>query len=135
MFNIRNAHWESNFWIWTSRKVGFSYCESIESSKFTHLTIEKDQPKMEPSFSEPLKDLLLGLLAKNPKKRLGYHGAQEVKKHPFFSNIDWDALFEKKIPPPFGKMILKKNNDPVEIYVNFRNNHLIEIGSHQRVNY
>lgn len=42
-----------------------------------------------------------GLLNRNPIKRLGAHGAQEVKAHPFFSVIDWNALYNKKITPPF----------------------------------
>lgn len=31
--------------------------------------------------------------------RLGYNGADEIKSHPFFKNIDWDNI--KKINPPF----------------------------------
>jgi hypothetical protein len=28
-------------------------------------------------------------------------GADEIKAHPFFQNIDWDAIYKKKIKPPF----------------------------------
>lgn len=31
----------------------------------------------------------------------GPRGADEVLTHPFFDSIDWPALLEKKIPPPF----------------------------------
>jgi len=29
-------------------------------------------------------------------KRLGYHGADEIKKHPFFKTIDWKNLRKTK---------------------------------------
>jgi hypothetical protein len=28
-----------------------------------------------------------------------------IKKHPFFKNIDWDAILQKKIKPPFTPRI------------------------------
>lgn len=43
-----------------------------------------------------------GLLNRNPKHRLGaIDDGRELRAHPFFADIDWDALREKKIPPPF----------------------------------
>uniref|UniRef100_A0A3B4A0L7 Uncharacterized protein n=1 Tax=Periophthalmus magnuspinnatus TaxID=409849 RepID=A0A3B4A0L7_9GOBI len=43
------------------------------------------------------------LLRRNPERRLGSgeKDAEEVKKQPFFRNMDWDALLHKKVPPPF----------------------------------
>ena len=29
-------------------------------------------------------------------KRLGYNGAEEIKKHPFFEDIDWDNIYKMK---------------------------------------
>ncbi len=29
---------------------------------------------------------------RDPKKRLGYRGAAEVKAHPFFQSIDWEKI-------------------------------------------
>jgi len=34
----------------------------------------------------------------------------EITKHPWFAGIDWTALAEKKLSPPF-KPKIKKNND------------------------
>eukprot|EP00842_Homolaphlyctis_polyrhiza_P002432 jgi/Hompol1/318/HPOL_002902-RA len=47
--------------------------------------------------------LLQSLMNKVPSRRLGAGAAdaEEVKKHPYFANIDWDAFMRKEIPPPF----------------------------------
>ncbi|KAG8885041.1 hypothetical protein FRB98_002041 [Tulasnella sp. 332] len=48
------------------------------------------------------RDLLTKLLTRNPAQRLGVDGADEIKRHPFFSkHIDFDMLAAKKIQPPF----------------------------------
>ncbi|XP_041033002.1 serine/threonine-protein kinase N2 [Carcharodon carcharias] len=43
------------------------------------------------------------LLRRNPERRLGSseRDAEEVKKQPFFREIDWQALLAKKVKPPF----------------------------------
>ena len=45
--------------------------------------------------------ILNALFTHDPDKRLGSDGVDKIKKHPFFKNIDWDAIFAKKIKPPF----------------------------------
>ncbi|XP_056091533.1 serine/threonine-protein kinase N2 [Rhinichthys klamathensis goyatoka] len=47
------------------------------------------------------------LLRRNPERRLGAgeRDAQDVKKHLFFRNIDWDGLLAKKVKPPFVPII------------------------------
>ncbi|CAG8615220.1 11591_t:CDS:2 [Dentiscutata heterogama] len=53
-------------------------------------------------FSEDAKSLIKGLLARNPHNRLGSHNdAEEIKNHPFFANVDWDALYRKQVSPPY----------------------------------
>ncbi|AGO12867.1 AaceriADL389Wp [[Ashbya] aceris (nom. inval.)] len=43
-----------------------------------------------------------GLLNRNPKHRLGaVNDGAEVRAHPFLCDIDWEALRNKQIPPPF----------------------------------
>jgi len=39
------------------------------------------------------------LLTLNPEERLGANGAREVKKHPFFEEINWDTILTQE--PPF----------------------------------
>jgi serine/threonine protein kinase len=47
------------------------------------------------------KDLICKLMNRNPKKRLGtVGGAEEIKKHPFFKNIDWDKMYKRVYKPP-----------------------------------
>jgi len=48
------------------------------------------------------RNFVKGLLNRNPKHRLGANrGASELKAHPFFADVDWDALGKKKVVPPF----------------------------------
>lgn len=41
------------------------------------------------------------LLNRNPTKRLGANGGNEVKAHPFFACVDWDLLYQRRVTPPF----------------------------------
>ncbi|EOA82913.1 uncharacterized protein SETTUDRAFT_95441 [Exserohilum turcica Et28A] len=48
------------------------------------------------------RNFVKGLLNRNPKHRLGAtRDAEELKDHPFFADIDWDALSKKNVVPPF----------------------------------
>uniref|UniRef100_A0AAR2JHT0 protein kinase C n=1 Tax=Pygocentrus nattereri TaxID=42514 RepID=A0AAR2JHT0_PYGNA len=52
------------------------------------------------------------LLRRNPERRLGSgeKDAEEVKKQPFFRNMDWEALLLRKLPPPFVPSIGDKED-------------------------
>jgi len=56
------------------------------------------------SMSPEAKDLIVHLLNRNPSKRLGagVDGANAIKKHPFFVDINWDDVRARKlvVPPP-----------------------------------
>lgn len=39
-------------------------------------------------------------MEKNPAKRLGVNGAEEVKAHPWFQSVEWKLMLEKKVKPP-----------------------------------
>ncbi|TYZ61506.1 hypothetical protein PybrP1_006830 [[Pythium] brassicae (nom. inval.)] len=57
-----------------------------------------------PSFmSAEAKDLLTGLLTRKVGDRLGSGptDAEEIKAHPFFKGIDWEAVMNKEIVPEF----------------------------------
>lgn len=53
-------------------------------------------------ISEEAKDLILKLLERNPRERLGSGplGVQEIKEHPFFRDIDWDMVLRRQLRPP-----------------------------------
>ncbi|GER29428.1 protein kinase [Striga asiatica] len=58
-----------------------------------------------PTISFAAKDLIRGLLAKDPQKRLGFKsGATEIKKHPFFESVNW-ALIRSTVPPQIPKPV------------------------------
>ena len=57
-------------------------------------------------FSETIKDLLKQLLEKNPKKRIG--NTEEIKKHKFFKEIEWNEMEFKRIKPPLDLVKIKK---------------------------
>lgn len=63
-------------------------------------------------------DLIKKLLLNDPRKRLGANGANEIMKHPFFDDIDFNNLMLKKIKPPFMPR-LKSNTDTKYIDENF----------------
>ena len=54
-------------------------------------------------IEENAKDLINKLLNKDPEKRIGSgkEGAENIKKHPFFSDIDWNKALNKELRPPF----------------------------------
>ncbi|KAJ2410377.1 rim15, signal transduction response regulator, partial [Coemansia sp. RSA 2531] len=45
-------------------------------------------------ISPEARDFITRLLCRDPKRRLGYNGAAEVKAHPIFAGINWDTLLE-----------------------------------------
>ena len=47
------------------------------------------------------KDLIEKLFVVEPKKRLGFSSANEIKNHPFFKDIDFNKVLNKEYNPPF----------------------------------
>ena len=41
------------------------------------------------------------LMERDVKRRLGACGSDEVKRHPFFVSVDWEAMRERRVKPPF----------------------------------
>lgn len=59
-----------------------------------------------PSVSFAARDLIRGLLVKEPQHRLAYRrGATEIKQHPFFQSINW-ALIRCATPPDVPRPFL-----------------------------
>ncbi|XP_051125268.1 serine/threonine-protein kinase D6PKL2-like isoform X2 [Andrographis paniculata] len=58
-----------------------------------------------PVVSFAARDLIRGLLVKEPKQRLAYkRGATEIKQHPFFEGVNW-ALIRCATPPEIPKPV------------------------------
>lgn len=51
------------------------------------------------------------MLQKEPSKRLGSgpRDAEEIKEHKYFRKINWENVFNKKIPPPKCKDYIKSS--------------------------
>jgi serum/glucocorticoid-regulated kinase 2 len=62
-------------------------------------------------IGEHARSILSGLLTRDPTQRLGVSGADAIKRHPFFAEIDWALLLAKKVQPPFKPSVLS----PVDV--------------------
>jgi serine/threonine protein kinase len=80
--------------------------------------IEKYKKKIIlPHYLSPeSQDLIIQLLKFNPAHRLGYDGAQKIKSHPFFQDVNWNDYSIKKVTPLFIPSLIQRasftnNND------------------------
>ncbi|KAL4442189.1 hypothetical protein ABPG74_009207 [Tetrahymena malaccensis] len=54
-----------------------------------------------PSYvSQKARNIINGLLDRNPKTRLGAQDREQLKRDPFFEGIDWEKLYNKQYKPP-----------------------------------
>eukprot|EP00358_Blepharisma_japonicum_P000219 CAMPEP_0202947730 /NCGR_PEP_ID=MMETSP1395-20130829/12032_1 /ASSEMBLY_ACC=CAM_ASM_000871 /TAXON_ID=5961 /ORGANISM="Blepharisma japonicum, Strain Stock R1072" /LENGTH=188 /DNA_ID=CAMNT_0049649203 /DNA_START=951 /DNA_END=1517 /DNA_ORIENTATION=+ len=56
-------------------------------------------------LSQPAQDIITRLLDRDPTRRLGARGFDDIKNHAFFGSINWDLLLQKKLPTPFTPRI------------------------------
>uniref|UniRef100_A0A8C9WI14 protein kinase C n=1 Tax=Scleropages formosus TaxID=113540 RepID=A0A8C9WI14_SCLFO len=70
-------------------------------------SIVNDEVRYPRFLSTEAISIMRRLLRRNPERRLGAgeRDAEEVKKHPFFRNVDWSGLLAKKARPPFVPII------------------------------
>lgn len=59
------------------------------------------------TISAEAKELLGGLLVKDPEHRLGggKEDAKDIMNHPFFSSINWSDLEKRRVTPPFKPQV------------------------------
>ncbi|XP_058886742.1 ribosomal protein S6 kinase alpha-3 isoform X8 [Acipenser ruthenus] len=71
--------------------------------KETMTMILKAKLGMPQFLSSEAQSLLRMLFKRNPANRLGAgtDGVEEIKRHQFFSTIDWNKLFRRELHPPF----------------------------------
>ncbi|KAG0169737.1 AGC protein kinase Gad8 [Apophysomyces sp. BC1015] len=72
-----------------------------ENTNEMYRKILQDELRFPDEMSSDAKDLLRGLLTRDPNERLGNNGPEYIKNHPFFARIDWRRLMQKKMQPPF----------------------------------
>ncbi|EMC92947.1 hypothetical protein BAUCODRAFT_77167 [Baudoinia panamericana UAMH 10762] len=73
------------------------------------------------ALSQEGRNFVKGLLNRNPQHRLGARGdAEELMAHPFFRDVEWDALSKKLTQPPF-KPKLKSETDTSNFDPEFTN--------------
>ncbi|XP_065841545.1 RAC-gamma serine/threonine-protein kinase-like [Oscarella lobularis] len=74
--------------------------------------IMMEQVKFPARVSDAAKTMLSGLLTKDPTKRLGggRRDAEEVMEHPFYAEINWQHLYERKLSPPFVPQISSEDD-------------------------
>jgi beta-adrenergic-receptor kinase len=51
-------------------------------------------------FTPAAKDLCLKLIRKKGSERLGARGAEEIMRHPYFDDLNWDDVISDAMPPP-----------------------------------
>jgi serine/threonine protein kinase len=66
--------------------------------------IKKAPLKFPTYVSRKASSFIQKLLNRNPQERLGANGATEVKAHPFFESINWSALSQREMEPPFNPL-------------------------------
>lgn len=77
------------------------------------------KPLRTQQFSGDCLDLIKGLLQKEPAARIGArHGIKEIKEHPFFGDLDWNDIYNKKYK--YEKQFLKIDL----MHTNFNTEHM-----------
>jgi serine/threonine protein kinase len=71
--------------------------------------ILQDPLRFPDDMGSEARSVLTLLLNRDPSRRLGVNGAQDIKNHPFFArHIDWKKLMAKKIQPPFKPAVVRR---------------------------
>ena len=85
-------------------------------------------------INESARDLIKNLLVIDPSKRLGSgeKGSENIKKHKYFKNVNWDDAWNRKIKPPFIPKLSNETdlryfdvmftNEPIDLNSNNRKN-------------
>lgn len=80
---------------------------TVEGEKNTQQEITKRIVRcsypVPPDVSPEVQDFIRKLLVKDPRRRLGggEDDAEELKRHPFFQNLDWEAVARREVSAPF----------------------------------
>uniref|UniRef100_A0A3Q1EB12 G protein-coupled receptor kinase n=1 Tax=Acanthochromis polyacanthus TaxID=80966 RepID=A0A3Q1EB12_9TELE len=98
--------------------------EKVENSEIAK-RILNNPVAYTPNFSKDCKDICEGLMENDLAKRLGFKNidCEQLKKQPFFKEINWGRLEAGMLPPPFvpdPKMVYAKDIDDVGTFSTIR---------------
>ncbi|XP_038831091.1 ribosomal protein S6 kinase alpha-2 [Salvelinus namaycush] len=103
----RRGHTQSADW-WSFGVLMFEMLTGFlpfqgKDRKETMVLILKAKLGMPQFLSPEVQSLIRALFKRNPANRLGAgpDGVEEIKRHHFFGNIDWNKLYRREIKPPF----------------------------------
>jgi len=88
--------------------------ESPTQQHYLHcLCISLQHSTFNETLSRSCNLYLFQLLQKDPTHRLGSQGAHDIKEQKFFDNLDWEALLERRIKPPYIPPTVSLNYCPI----------------------
>ena len=89
--------------------IGVTPFFTLKKEEIFH-NIEYGELKIPDFVSKEAAELLKGLLERDPKKRLGGNikDAEEIKEHPYFKDVNWDDVYNKKLKPPIFMNYMSK---------------------------
>lgn len=99
MFTVRNGHGDA------SLHPKEQICSFRQNPLLTTISSSSSSYFSYFKLSPELKDLLIGLLKKDPRERLGSGGADEIKNHKWFKNVNFSHVYNKLIKPPYIPMV------------------------------
>jgi len=85
------------------------YSEDVQKMYNMKMTAELAFPDY---IEDDAKDLIQKFLDRNPEKRL--QDIEEIKKHPWFSEINWEQLYHKELTPPFVPDVTKESTELID---------------------
>lgn len=74
--------------------------DQTHSPEHIKLTILNTKPAVADDITEAAKDLILSLMAQDPKRRIGASSYDDLVKHPFLATLEWNLLQQQKLPSP-----------------------------------
>jgi len=85
------------------------YCEDVQKMYSMKMTAELSIPDY---VDELARDIIRKFLDRNPDTRL--KDIEEIKKHRWFSWIDWEKLFRKEMEPPYIPHVSKDSIEMID---------------------
>lgn len=73
----------------------------VEDRREVYKRIVSSKVKFTNNVNPVAIDLISKLLDKTPSQRLGASGGEEIMRHPWFYDVNWDDIYNKTVQPPF----------------------------------